>query len=139
MKIIIDTNLWVSFTIGKRLSALKSLLTNARVEIYVCRELLCEYRDVVGRPKLRKYITTEDVAATLEVMSLYCYEVSIGKRAAASSIRDVKDLYLLSLAETIEADYIVSGDKDLLVLKEYNGTRILDFNTFISLKFPADG
>ena len=143
MRIIIDTNLWISFTIGKRLSSLKSLLKNKRIEIYVCKELLSEYEDVVQRPKLdklkeylpyrgEKYIKPDDITATLEVIDLYCYNVEI-KEQAFSSIRDVKDLYLLSLADTVRANYIVSGDKDLLVLKKHNNTDILDFNTFIRM------
>ena len=95
MRIIIDTNLWISFTIGKRLSSLISLLNNKRIEIYVCKELLSEYEDVVQRPKLQKYIKQDDITATLEVIDLYCYNVEI-KEQAFSSIRDVKDLYLLS-------------------------------------------
>lgn len=132
MKIIIDTNLWISFTIGKRLSALQSLLKNKRIEIYVCKELIAEYKDVSQRPKLRKYIQSDDIAATLELIRLYCYSIEIEKQAI-SPIRDCKDLYLLSLADTIKANYIVSGDKDLLVLKKHNHTAILDFNTFIRM------
>ena len=70
---------------------------------------------MVQRPKLKKYIGEKDVLDTLELMSLYCFCVDIEK-PAVSPIRDVKDLYLLSLADTIPADYIISGDKDLLVL-----------------------
>lgn len=132
MRIIIDTNLWISFTIGKRLSALEILLKNKRIEIYVCKELINEYKDVVLRPKLKKYIQPNDVSATLELISLYCYCIDI-KEQAISPIRDSKDLYLLSLADTIKANYIVSGDNDLLVLKVHNHTKILDFNTFISM------
>ena len=95
---------------------------------YVCKELIGEYKAVVQRPKLKKYIGEKDVLDTLELMSLYCIE-----KPAVSPIRDVKDLYLLSLADTIPADYIISGDKDLLVLGKHNETRILDYNSFLSL------
>lgn len=132
MKIIIDTNLWISFTIGKRLSVLEALLKNKRIEIYVCKELINEYKDVAQRPKLKKYIQPDDVSMTLELIGLYCYCVDI-KKQATSPIRDSKDLYLLSLADTVKANYIVSGDKDLLVLKEHNHTHILDFNTFVRM------
>ena len=74
----------------------------------------------------------KEVLDTLELMSLYCFCVDIEK-PAVSPIRDVKDLYLLSLADTIPADYIISGDKDLLVLGKHNETRILDYNSFLSL------
>ena len=94
---------------------------------YVCKELIGEYKAVVQRPKLKKYIGEKDVLDTLELMSLYCFCVDIEK-PAVSRIRDVKDLYLLSFA-----DYIISGDKDLLVLGKHNETRILDYNSFLSL------
>ena len=42
MKIIIDTNLWISFLIGKRLAVLSSLLTNPHLTVFVCDELLKE-------------------------------------------------------------------------------------------------
>ena len=46
MNIIIDTNLWISFAIGKRLSAMRVLLTNPAIRIYVCDELLDEFTRV---------------------------------------------------------------------------------------------
>jgi predicted nucleic acid-binding protein len=55
---------------------------------------------------------------------MYCNYATI-RQQATISIRDRKDLYLLSFAETINADYIVSGDNDLLVLQTYAKTRIV--------------
>lgn len=54
MKIIVDTNLWISFLIGKRLSLLKKLLTNSDITVYVCDELIQEFKDVSQRGKIRK-------------------------------------------------------------------------------------
>jgi predicted nucleic acid-binding protein len=45
---------------------------------------------------------------------------------AKSDIRDPKDLYLLSMAESVPVDYIVSGDKDLTDLKEHAGHSYLE-------------
>jgi predicted nucleic acid-binding protein len=73
MKIIIDTNLWISFLIGKKLSA----------------------------------------------------------------VRDAKDLYLLSLADTVYADCIITGDKDLLSLHCHNQTQIMTYSGFVSCFFPT--
>lgn len=56
------------------------------------------------------------------------------ERQAQSEIRDPKDLYLLSLAESINADYIVSGDADLLDLKQHKQTkllRLIEFRKFL--------
>lgn len=39
--------------------------------------------------------------------------------------RDDKDNFLLSLAKDSEADFLITGDKDLLVLKKFEETRIV--------------
>ena len=44
---------------------------------------------------------------------------------AVVSVRDPKDLYLLSLCETVDANYLISGDNDLLELQTYEKTRIV--------------
>lgn len=132
MKIIIDTNIWISFVIGKRLVSLRKILTNKDIQIFVCPELLQEFFDVVTRPKLKNYIKKSDILATKELFDTYCKFVEI-KHDAKSLIRDLKDLYLLSLAETVDADYIVSGDKDLLILGTYKNAKILNFNDFNEL------
>ena len=51
---------------------------------------------------------------------------------AKSDIRDPKDLYLLSMAESVPVDYIVSGDKDLTDLKEHTGIPILTYNQLLA-------
>lgn len=55
LKIVIDTNIWVSFLIGKNLSSLKSLITNQNIRIIISDELIEEIEEVTSRPKLRKY------------------------------------------------------------------------------------
>ena len=45
-------------------------------------------------------------------------------------IRDSKDLYLLSFADSIEADYIISGDKDLTDVEKHRDTRLLSPTQF---------
>ena len=49
--------------------------------------------------------------------------------------RDPKDEHVLSLAATVAADYIVSGDKDLLILKKFHNIKIVDTSTFLKLIF----
>ena len=132
MNVIIDTNLWISFLIGKKLSVMRALFTNPEIRIYVCDELLDEFADVSSRLKIRKYITDDDVQETYKLMDKYCSYVPIGKKAA-SSVRDEKDLYLLSLAETVPVDFILTGDKDLLVLQSHNQTKIVTYNEFTAI------
>lgn len=132
MKIIIDTNLWISFMLGRKVTTMRSLLTYPTLEIYVCRELLDEFYDVSSREKIRKYIRPEDLDDTLKLIHLYGKYVVI-RTQSKSKIRDEKDLYLLSLADTINANYIVTGDKDLLVLEKHNHTKIITITEFMKL------
>jgi len=131
VKIIVDTNLWVSFLIGKNLSILENLLSNPNLSIYVCDNLLDEFRRVVEKPKIQKYISEKDVADTLELIDLFCIHC-VPDKVAESPVRDVNDLYLLSLAETVSADFILTGDKDLLTLQSHQRTQIVTYSAFVS-------
>ena len=61
---------------------------------YVCKELIGEYKAVVQRPKLKKYIGEKDVLDTLELMSLYCFCVDIEK-PAVSPIRCKRFIFVV--------------------------------------------
>ena len=130
MKIIIDTNLWISYLIGKQVFRLKELLTREEMVIFVCRELLDELMNVVSRPKFRKYISQKDLLQLFQVIEIYCLEVVL-QEEAVSEVRDAKDLYLLSLADTVKADFLLTGDKDLLVLGKHGQTTILTLSDFL--------
>jgi putative PIN family toxin of toxin-antitoxin system len=129
MKVIIDTNLWISFLIGKRLAVLSSLLTNPHLSVFVCDELLKEIETTSSKQKIRKYVGGDDVVDTFRIIKKYCKHVIINE-AAVSPVRDMKDLYLLSLADMVQADYILTGDKDLLELQFHNDTKIVKYNEF---------
>ena len=50
---------------------------------------------------------------------------------SVSICRDAKDNFLLDLAIDSKADYLVTGDSDLLELKEIQKTKIVIFSLFI--------
>ena len=129
MKIIIDTNLWVSSCFGKHTAIMEDILLDKRYDVYVCKELVDEVMDVLSRPKISKYISSDDIHEIYGLLTRGCKMVAI-KEHAISVIRDPKDLYLLSLADTIQADLILSGDKDLLTLEQHHSTRIISLSDF---------
>ena len=57
MKIMFDTNLWISFLIGHRLSSLRNILYRHDVEVYMSEPLLDEIRRVISRQKFDKLIS----------------------------------------------------------------------------------
>ena len=130
MKVIIDTNLWISFLIGHQTQLVRRMLTDMRFDVYVCARLTEEVLDVATRDKIRKYVTQADIDDLLAIINAFCQFAVIQTETPATAIRDPKDLYLLSLAETIGADYIVSGDADLTDLGQYHQTRIMKLADF---------
>ena len=57
VKVIFDTNVWISFLIGKRLSGIRQYISGGRIQIVTTDLLLREIKEVTGRKKLRKYFT----------------------------------------------------------------------------------
>lgn len=132
-RIIIDTNLWISLLIGKRLSELNSLCNSDMINVYLCEELISEFMRVANQEKIKKYANNERTMQTVELMKASCIISSINNNVILSSLRDVNDLYLLSLAKTVEANFILTGDNDLLTLQSFEQTKIVtykDFKTF---------
>jgi len=132
-KIIIDTNLWISLLIGKRLSEIRTLCNSEFIDVYICNELKEEFKRIASQEKIRKYANKERVVQTLELMEVSCILSFIKDIVVTSALRDVDDLYLLALADTIKADYILTGDKDLLTLQSHNQTKIVTYNEFVLL------
>jgi putative PIN family toxin of toxin-antitoxin system len=60
-RLVIDTNLWISFLLNKRLSALDQLFYNSQIELLFSDELITEFIDVAHRPKFRKYFSKKDL------------------------------------------------------------------------------
>ena len=130
MKVIFDTNLWISFLIGHQTQLVRRMLTDLRFDVYVCSRLIEEIRDVASRDKIRKYVSEKDIDDLLAIINAFCQFATIEAEVVHTAIRDPKDLYLLALADTIGADYIVSGDADLTDLGQYNQTRIMKLADF---------
>ena len=80
-RVIFDSNIWVSFGIGKRLNELKIALTHPRIEVFVCQKLLWEVKVVVQKPKLLKYISQDRQKLLLELMQA-CQCVNIVKQTS---------------------------------------------------------
>lgn len=129
MNVILDTNIWVSFLFGKQLHTVADLFSNENIHVYVSQQLIAELTSVLARPKIRQHISDQSIEAMWSLMREKCLPVE-DYPSADSIVRDAKDVYLLTMAQAIPADYIVTGDKDLLVLGKYNGTTILSYNDF---------
>ncbi|MEH2453844.1 putative toxin-antitoxin system toxin component, PIN family [Nostoc sp.] len=124
-KIIIDTNLWISFLIGKELKELKNLLVEQTIQLVISEEILEEILAVTQRPKLQKYFTFNKVDELIQILRTIGLVINITSEVYLC--RDPKDNYLLALAKDSGANFLVTGDQDLLVIKRFEIPEIVTY------------
>ena len=127
-KIIVDTNIWISFLIGKTLKGLQNHLDNKTVVIITCKEQIQELSLVFEKPKIKKYFNSEQIMEFFELLDESSVNIDI--KTKTDICRDSKDNYLVSLAIDSNADFLITGDNDLLVLKKVKNTSIVKFSDF---------
>ncbi|MBW8333721.1 MAG: putative toxin-antitoxin system toxin component, PIN family [Prolixibacteraceae bacterium] len=135
-KIIVDTNIWISFLIGKNLKGLQNQIDSKFIKIITCNEQLQELSEVFKKPKIKKYFLKDQIVEFFELLEESSVNFTIS--SSTTICRDPKDNYLISLAIDSEADFLITGDKDLLELMKVGETTIIkytDFNKIKSLYF----
>ena len=132
MNVILDANIWISFLFGKQLQSVASVFDNADVKVFVSQELVTEIQSVISRPKIRTHISTEAIESMWDLMRERCYPIE-NYSEVETPVRDAKDVYLLAMSEAIPAHILVTGDKDLLVLKQHRDTAIMNYQQFLLL------
>ncbi|SHE88374.1 hypothetical protein SAMN05444278_107102 [Psychroflexus salarius] len=131
-KIILDTNLWISFLISKKFNSIDKLIENNKITLIFSDELISEFVEVVNRPKFKKYFSKNDIEKILDYFDQYGKLVKV--KSDIKICRDEKDNFLLNLSIDSKADYLITGDNDLLVLKKIERTKIMNFTDFLEHK-----
>jgi uncharacterized protein len=131
-RIIIDTNLWISFLITKDFTKLDEIIFSRNCLLIFSQELLDEFLEVVRRPKFRRLFSSSDIEEILETIEEYADFVKI--KTKVEVCRDPKDNFLLSLSFDGNADFLLTGDKDLLELAKFSETAIITVSEFLQNK-----
>ena len=116
---VVDPNVLVAAAITDGVSArlLDHWLTIRSFEIVVCPMLVAELRDVLGRDKFRRWITTRDAALLVERLELEA-EAWSDPVEIPESTPDPKDDYLVALYREADADALITGDADFAGLAD---------------------
>ena len=133
IRVIFDTNVWISFLIGKRLSGMKQYISDREITIVITAQLLEELEEVTKKNRLQKYFNRNKVAELIHLLETIALNYEITHQYF--DCRDPKDNFLLDLAAISKADYLVTGDRDLLSLNPFEKTIILtpsDFEIILS-------
>lgn len=127
MKFILDTNVLVAALIwgGKPYDLLK-LSTQTPNEAWTSSLLLAELHRALGYAKLKPYLDSRHLnRQQIFDQVILVVHTAIDTPLKARVCRDPDDDIVLACALSAQVDYIVSGDKDLLVLKTFENIPIL--------------
>jgi len=123
MKVVIDTNIWISYLLGSLLQGMDEKILSKEIKVVVSDEMLKEISEVSSRPKFKNIFTAKRIKELFSLLDSYAIVVSPSQKV--NVCRDGKDNFLLEVALEGEADYLVTGDEDLLVLNPFHNTKIV--------------
>jgi putative PIN family toxin of toxin-antitoxin system len=128
IKAVLDTNVLVSGLVARG-GAPRRILDawlEDRYTLVISLHLVEELVHVLSYPRIvrRLRLGEEELAALLAAL-LFRSEVTPGQLRLPGVTRDPKDDAVVACAQEGNADYVVSGDQDLLVLGEYESIRVV--------------
>lgn len=132
IRLIIDTNLLISAIIKPIIVPGKVLATSLQTgKLCFSVETQEEVSEVLMRNKFDRYMPENERMAKLE--TIFEYAVFFQPTETITACRDPKDDKFLSLALIAHPSFIITGDKDLLVLHPFRGINIVSAADFIAL------
>ncbi len=121
MIIVLDTNVIIAAFATEGLCHSLFELCIDQHEIYICDYLLLELTEKFEKKlKLSRKVNNDIMNYLTEVATL-----QNPPTLSHQVCRDKNDDIILSLAETVKAQFLISGDNDLLEIKKYKNTRII--------------
>jgi putative PIN family toxin of toxin-antitoxin system len=128
VRVVIDTNIWISFLIGKTLSGLSEAIISSQVIVLFSNDLFSELIEVLNRPKFKKYFSASAIEELIALLHEKVELIEVINHF--NDCRDPKDNFLLDLAVSGHANYLVTGDADLLILNPFHGVEIISYQVF---------
>lgn len=132
-RFVFDTNVLISaflFSQGKPRQALEH---SQNIGIILFSSFIfSELNEVLYRPKFDKYLSVETRQELLEDLMQTVQFIDVTARI--EDCRDPKDNKYLELAVSGQAECIVTGDNDLLVLNPFQGIEVLTVQEFLAKK-----
>ena len=130
-RIVIDTNVIISALIFANSSSMNAFaIAKSRGTILLSNDVLLELTNVLNRSKFDRYITSEIREDFLTNLMLEAEIVTITEQI--TSCRDPKDNKFLELAISGYADYLLTGDQDLLILHLFRNLQIMTVSNFLN-------
>ena len=133
IRLVIDVNIWISTFLSLTMRGRAEVFFDSANTVLVSGELFGELDDAVCKPHLAKQIIRTNYEEL--VVKLRNNAELIDVHSVVEVCRDPKDNFLLALAKDGNADYLITGDDDLLVLETFEKTKIVKLTDF-EIAFP---
>ena len=138
MRVLLDTNILISFLLapdrGGPVHQVVRAGLRGTVVLLLPQELLGELsRKIPEKRYLADRIRPEELQEFIRLISELGELLPPIEMAIPAVTRDPKDDYLLAYALIGEADYLVTGDEDLLVLEQVGDLRIVSSRSFVDI------
>lgn len=127
--IVADTNWWVSLVIKKFNNKFAELLESGQYNFVTSVELTGEIELTLSKPRLQKHLDKNFINLFWQQYAAFIIPIEV--KSIVSACRDPKDNFLLALAKDSQADFLITGDKDLLILQKFEQTIICTLSDFI--------
>lgn len=127
MRAVLDTNVIISATLirGGNEDRILRAWQRGAFELILSPQILEELARALFYERLRKFRwMTEEAVLTL-LQSLAQGSLHVPGKVTVEASRDPEDDKFLAAALEARAEYVVTGDKDLLTLKAYKGVRLI--------------
>jgi len=132
MKIVLDTNgLIASIFWGGAPTKVVQMALEKNIDIITSEVILNEVRKVLQDPEEKFQLSEQETDDIIAGILVFVKVVPLSTQVKVS--RDSKDDHIVACAIDGNAEYIVTSDKDLLVLKAYQGVKIIKPEDFLKL------
>ena len=129
MKVVIDSNLFISSIFGKITSKLVQDIVLKKFELVTSQKQIQEICGVLRRPKFQNKISEKQINELEQI--IIKHGIIVDTPGIIFDCRDPKDNFILEMAVNGKANIIVTGDSDLLELNPYREIKIIKFSEFI--------
>jgi putative PIN family toxin of toxin-antitoxin system len=137
MKIVLDSNIFVSsFFWRGNPRKIFDRVTNGLDELYITDDILNEVLTVMSRKKFD--VKKNEIDDYINIIESYSIKI-FPKNTAEEISRDKDDNKVLQCGSEGKVDFIVTGDNDLLVLKEYKNSKIVNAKEYLDNIKNANG
>lgn len=122
-RVVVDTNVFISSFLGGKPKKIIDLWKNGKITICLSKKIVDEYIEVLRRMGL------QNESEIGELLGVFSEGRNIAFTASTPSLDivqdDPDDNMFIECAVALKCPYIISGDRHLLVVKNYMGIEIV--------------